>query len=316
MRISYDLARAGDPVGAMDLVAAGLEVDAENADLWDQFGGFAFRAGQDAQAAYRAANPEAVDLAPEAAQHFRQATDAYGRVFAARGADTPTDRLRNVLRAYLQLGEAQTAVDAAARFLDAHPEDATLWSLQADALFRLERLEDAMASLDAALEIDPEYPNAGLRQASWLMQARMVDDALVKLAELARVSEEQADQAARMAWNEGYVNGYETEDYAYAVRIMLAAEQFANLSDGMLDQLRFWHGHSLLHATIPEQEALTPETAEATLPKFQEALRLVMASGDYASTVGMDLQTQVVAPIQQYIDIQEAIIRRGAERRG
>jgi len=167
-----------------------------------------------------------------------------------------------------------------------------------------------MAALDAVLGIDSEYPSARLRQASWLMEARLVDDAMLKLAELAEVSEQQADQAAQIAWNEAYQNGYEAEDYAYAVRIVMEAQRFANLSMRMENQLSFWHGYSLLRATIPEQEALTVATAQATLPKFQEALRQVRASGDYATSVGMNLETDVVQPIQTYIDIQEAVLRR------
>lgn len=311
MRVAYDLARAGDPVGALDLVAAGLEVDPENADLWDQYGGFAFRAGQDAQAEHRLQNPDSDEVAPEAAQHYREAIRAYGRVFEVRGAAMPADRLRNVLRAHLQLGEHQLAVDDADRFLEAHPEDAQLWSLRADALYRLGRAQDALASLDTVLEIDPAYPSARLRRASWLLQARLVDDAIATLAELAEISTDQADEAARMAWTESYRNGYETQDFAHAIRVITAAKGFENLSEEMVHQLNFWHGHNLMRATIPEQEALTPTTAQAALPKFQEALRLVRASGDYATTVGMDLEREVVQPILTYIDIQEAVIQRG-----
>jgi tetratricopeptide (TPR) repeat protein len=311
MRIAYDLARAGDPVGAMELVAEGLEVDTGNPDLWDQYGGFAFRAGQDAQIDYQRANPDAEDLAPEAAEFFRDAIEAYGQLFAARGADTPADRLRNVLRAHLQIGEDQAAVDAAGRFVQTHPDDAPLWSLLADAQHRLDLLDDALATLERVAEIDPEYPNLSLRRGSWLLEARMVDAAIATLADAAERSAEMADQAARMVWNEGYQNGYQIDDFAYAINMMMAAKQFPNLSETMVHQLNFWHGHSLMRSAIPEQRDLTLASAEATLPKFREALDLVRASGDYADTVGMDLESQVVQPIQQYIDIQEAIIQRG-----
>lgn len=311
MRVAYDLARAGDPVGAMDLVSVGLEVDPENADLWDQYGGFAFRAGQDAQATHRRQNPDSDDLAPQAAEYYREAIGAYGRVFEARGDATPPDRLRNVLRAYLQIGEDRAAVDAAERFVEAHSDDAQLWSLRADALHRVGRIGDAMAALDAVVDIDPEYPSVSLRRGSWLLEARLVDEAIATLSEVAEASAELADQAARMVLSEGYAHGYEVDDFDYAIRVISAAERFANVSEGVSQQLRFWHGHSLMRATIPEQQPRTLETARATLPKFQEALRLVMASGDYASTVGIDLDSQVVQPIQAYIDIQQAIIQRG-----
>lgn len=311
MRVAYQLASAGYPVGAMDLIAVGLEVDPENADLLDQYGGFAFRAGQMAQEEHRRANPDSDELGPEAAERYREAIDAYTRVFEIRGSDTPADRLRNVVRAYLQLGEDQAAVDAAERFVLAHPDDAPLWSLRADALQRAGRLDDAIAALDRVLEIDPAYPSASLRRGSWLLGARLVDSAIETLSDVAERSAELADEAARLVLNEGYLNGYEAQDFEYAVSLISAAATFPNLSEGMARQLGFWHGHSLFRATISEQQPRTLASAEATLPKFQEALRLVQASGDYASTVGMDLESEVVQPILAYIDIQEAIIRRG-----
>ena len=41
MRIAFELAQASDPVGAMQFIEVGLEVDPECVDLLDQYGGFA-----------------------------------------------------------------------------------------------------------------------------------------------------------------------------------------------------------------------------------------------------------------------------------
>ena len=49
MRIAYELAKAGDPIGAMEFIQVGLDVDPENVDLHEQYGGFAFSAALDIQ---------------------------------------------------------------------------------------------------------------------------------------------------------------------------------------------------------------------------------------------------------------------------
>ncbi len=52
------------------------------------------------------------------------------------------------------------------------------------------------------------------------------------------------------------------------------------------------------------------DLARSTLPKFQQALRLLNDIGDYPSTVNVEIRQQLEAA-QTYIEIQEAIIRRG-----
>lgn len=46
MRVAYDIAQAGDVDGAMLLVREGLDVDPDNVDLWEQYGGYAFSIGE------------------------------------------------------------------------------------------------------------------------------------------------------------------------------------------------------------------------------------------------------------------------------
>ena len=67
MRIAYEMANAGDPVGAMEFIQVGLDVDPSSVDLLDQYGGFAFAAALQAQDAYNLDNPGTEGMAPEAA---------------------------------------------------------------------------------------------------------------------------------------------------------------------------------------------------------------------------------------------------------
>ena len=310
MRIAYEIAQAGDPVGGMQFIQVGLDVDAESTDLLDQYAGFAFTAALNAQQEYEMVSPQAEGIAPEAAEYYREAIDAYTKVFEARGAETQPDRLRNIVAAHIQLEEFTEAISLSERILEVQPEEERIWSLYADALQRGERLDDAIAALGRLRELNPEHPTAALRQGNWLIQASRLEDAVGVLSEVAAGNPDQARQAATMIFNEAYQNGYQQDDFAYSISGMTAAKQLPNVPPEIVHQLNFWHGFSIHRAATAEQEAQTLETATATLPRFQQALALLNDTGEYPSSVNVDL-SQLTTNIGTYIEIQEAIIQRG-----
>jgi len=310
MRIAYEMAQAGDPVGAMEFIQVGLDVDANSVDLLDQYGGFAFAAALQAQDAYSVGNPSAEGLAPEAADYYREAIAAYMKVFEARGAETQPDRLRNIVAAQIQLEDLASAITLSERVLQTHPQEDRIWTLYADALQRSGRLEDAIGALNRLLEIQPDHPTAPLRQGQWLIQAKRIDDAVPVLTRVAQQGAQQADQAARLFFNEAYTNGHQRNDYAYSILGMSAAKQLPNLSETMRNQLNFWHGFSLYSQAVAQQEPQSLQSAQATLPKFREALQLFNTSGSYPSSVNVNL-AQLVEATNTYVEIQDAIIRRG-----
>jgi tetratricopeptide (TPR) repeat protein len=311
MRIAYEMAQAGDPVGAMEFIQTGLDVDANSVDLLDQYGGFAFSAALQAQDTYNLANPDAQGrLAPEAADFYREAIAAYMKVFEARGAEMQPDRLRNIVAAQVQLEDLPAAIALSERVLETHPNEDRIWTLYADALQRSGRLDDAIAALDRLLAIQPDHATASLRQGQWLIQAKRMDDAVPVLTRVAQQGAQQADQAARLFFNEAYTNGHQKQDYAYSIRGMTAAKRLPNITDGMRNQLNFWHGFSLFQGAVAEQEGQTLAGAQATLPKFRQALELFNTSGSYPSSVNVNL-AQLVENANQFIEIQDAIIRRG-----
>ncbi len=312
MRIAYELAQAGDPIGAMQFIQVGLDVDAESVDLLDQYGGFAFAAALDAQEEYELSTPDAQGLAPDAAGYYRGAIEAYTKVFDARGAETQPDRLRNIIAAYIQLEELDSAITTSERALETHGQDERIWSLYAGALQRTGRLDDAIAALARLLEVNPQHPTAQLRQGSWLIEASRLEDAVAILSEAAENNPAQAEQAAGFIFNDAYTNGFQEQDFEYSITGMSAASQLPNLSDAMIHQLDFWHGYCLVQAATPEQEPMTLETANATLPKFQEALQLLTGTGEYAASLNVDF-AQLIENVGTFIEIQDAIIRRGRD---
>ena len=209
MNIAYDLAKAGDPQGAMQFIQVGLEVEPDNVDLLEQFGGFAFAAALEAvqEANMSAGGNDAGGVPPEAVQLYRQAIDAYQKVFAEKGAETNVAHLRNIMVAYIQLDEPAEAIVIGDQALKTHPQEDALWSMYADALKRSDRLDEAFVALDRVKEINPSHPSASLRQGSWLIEAGQVDRAVDVLTAVAQAGPERAEQAARMVFNEAYTKG-------------------------------------------------------------------------------------------------------------
>lgn len=310
MRIAYELAQAGDPRGAMRLIQVGLDVDPENTDLLEQYGGFAFAAALDLNQRAAVGAQDGGGLAPEAAEYFRKAIAAYDKVFSIKGADTPVGHLRNIILANVQLGELDQAIALARRALETHPQEDGIWFAYGDALQRAGRLDDAIAALDRVKEINPSYPNVALRQGNWLIQAGRIEDAVNVLRDRAGQDPDQAEQAARLIFADGYAKGIQRNNYAYAASTFAAAKGLPNLSQAMQQQLNFWHGYALFTGAVREQEPSVLATAQATLPKFQQALQLLQRVGDYPRSVNVDI-SQLINNTNTYIEIQEAIIRRG-----
>ncbi len=311
MRIAYELAEAGDPVGAMEFIQVGLDVDAENVDLHEQYGGFAFRAAiQVQEEASVGAQNAGETVTPEAAAYYREAIASYEKVFEAKGAETPVGHLANVISAYIQLEELDQAIGMGERVLETHPESDRLWVLYADALQRNDRLDEAIAALDRVMEINPDHPSAALRQGNWLIQAGRLEEAVEVLSAAAQNDAQRAEQAARMIFAEAYQNGYQQDNFQYTIDGMTAAKQLPNLSEEMTHQLNFWHAFSLYRKGMVDQEPQTLQTAQATLPAFQQAAQLLQQVGNYPSTVNLNL-AELTEAVNTYIEIQEAIIRRG-----
>jgi tetratricopeptide (TPR) repeat protein len=312
MKIAYDLAQAGDPAGAMSLIQVGLDVDPENTDLWEQYGGFAFAAALEINQRAAVGPPEnSGGVAPEAVEYFRKAIDAYQKVFAVKGADTPVGHLRNIVAAYVQLDEMERAISMAEQALETHPQEDAIWSIYADALQRTGKLDQAIAALDRVKEINPSYPNVSLRQGNWLIQAGRVQDAVAVLRDAVAGNSDQADMAARLIFADAYSNGVQKERYAHAITGITAAKQLPNLSSAMMSQLNFWHAYALYTGGVKDQQPQTLQTAQATLPRFQEAIRLFGQAKEYADSQPSITLSQFLTNTQTYVEIQEAIIKRG-----
>ena len=309
-KIAYDLAQQGDARGAMVLIQKGVDHDPTNIDLWEQLGSYAFAAGQHLNSRARTESEDASGVLPDAVTYFRTAIEAYSRVFEARGPETPAAELRSVISAYLLLNEKDSALSMAERALETHPGEANLWYLYADALQRSGRVADALGALDRLAGIDPAFPGAGLRRGTWLLELGRLTEAAAALKSTVAGDPSQADAAGRLVVAHAYARGVQPKRWDVALQAFSAAQGIPGISAEIQHQINFWMGYSIFQGTIPEQEARTLATAQAALPKFQRAKTLLGQVGDYPRQVNVNL-AEILQAIDQYVEIQEIIIRRG-----
>ena len=306
MRVAYELAQAGDPQGAMQFIQAGLELEPENVDLLKQHGGFAFAAGAELEAGQ-------AEMPIEAAGFYQTALNSFTAVYDLEGAEMDVAQLRSMISASLKLRQFEEAVALGERFLRTHGDEAQLWSIHADALQRAGRIDEAITALERVKGLDPEYPNVAMRQGNWLLEAGRVDEAIPIFHEAIERGEQTSDRVAYQVWANGYQTGIapDTKNWSYAVRVMGLARDF-DPEPEMLEQINFWLGYAIFNQAVARQEAQTLATAEATLPRFQEALRLISNAGGYATRQNLEgTRQQLIGNVNTYIEIQEAIIRRG-----
>ncbi len=307
MRVAYDLAQAGDPEGAAQLIEEGLEIDPENIDLYEQLGNFAFSAaGKEME---RSAG-QSGEVNPQVRTLFEKAIAAYERVFAAQGAEANVNQIRNVVAAQIQLADYESAIRVAEASLETHPDEAMLWSVYADALQRGGRLQDAIQALERIKQIDPEYANLAARQGNWLLEANRRQEAVPYLRAAVERGEQTPDAIANLVFADAYRKGIQGNQLDYAVAGFELAKQF-EIGPATRAQCDFWHGYAIYKRAEAAQQPQTLQSAQETLPQFRRAHSLLAASRAYADRQPQINLEQFLSAVNTYIEIQEAIIRRG-----
>jgi tetratricopeptide (TPR) repeat protein len=296
LRVATDLARAGDPAGALRIAEEGLETQPENLALQEFAGHFAMAAAQKAGA----------DAA--AAPFYDTALGYYRGVFAARGAETDPTLLRNMIATLNQLDRHQEAAELGAQVLAVRPEHAPLWAIYADALQRVGRLDAAIAALDSVAARDAEYANLHGRRAMWLLQAGQVARARTAFRTAIERGELTGDAAANAIFNFGYAERFQKGQEEAAVEFLEESRQFATTA-GMRARSSFFIGVANFNRARRLQEPGTTDAARAALPVFQKALEQFEQSRAYREQERA--VAQFIEQSKTFIEIQEAIIKRG-----
>ncbi len=310
MSIAYDLAQAGDPEGAMLLLEEGLAIEADNVELLLRHAAFAVAAAQKLQTEAGGNAP----LSPEAGQLYRKAQTSYQDAYAVQGVDMEFIHLRNMIATFRELDQLDEAIAMTERVLETHREEAQLWSDYANLLNRIERVEEAIAALEETERRDPNFANVKARQGTWLIAIGREREALPYLEQAIEKGEQSADNIANTVFAAAVEKGIQVQNWAYAIETMRMAKTFdGELSEGTRGRLDFYFAYSIYSQAVLEQEAQNLNSAQLTLPKFQEVRRLLGQAhvASFATeSQGQQFQ-QLRDATQQYIEIQEAIIQRG-----
>ncbi len=310
MRVAYDLALAGDAEGAMLLIEEGLALDGENVDLLLQHAAFAARVAQ----GHREGVPEDEPLPPDAAVLYEKVLSSYDQAYGVQGEDMDVAHLKNMIAAYSELDRTDEAVEMAERVLRTHGAEADLWFQYANVLKKADRLDDAVAALDSVDRRDAAFPNTNVTQGRWMLENDRPQDALGYLHAAVEKGEQPADLVARLLLVDGHAKGIGKGNHRYAIRMIEMAKTFeGEVSESVAGELDFWHGYALYERAKGVQAPETLQSAQQALPLFQSAARLLGLARvtTYAETQPSVKLQQLRDAIQQYIEIQQALIQRG-----
>jgi tetratricopeptide (TPR) repeat protein len=314
IRVAFDLAQAGDSYGAMQFVQVGLQDNPDHVELLEAYGSYAFRAAVERQSMQPAGQDADQTLPPDIAELFREASETLMRVVEIEGSESRPQYVTNAIRAYLQLNEVDQAVRTAERGLQVFPEEANIWSEKSTAENRRGNVDQAVQDLERAVALNPDLPNARARMGNYMIAAGRIEDGARYLRQAVESGEQPADQMAAILFNQAYQNGIqENRDLAHGIQVIRLAKDLP-VGEQWREQLDFWHGYALYQQGIQAQNPQTPESAQRSRPLFQEARQLFVASRGYADrTQGVNYD-QLIAATDQYLEIQDAIIRRGGRR--
>ncbi len=307
MSIAYDLAQAGDPEGAMLLVEEGLEIEPDNVELLLRHAAFAVAAAQGLQTA-------GAPLSAEAGELYRKAQGSYQGAYAEQGVEMEALHLRNMIATFRELDQIDEAIEMAELVLQTHAGEAQFWSDYATLLNRAGRVEEAIVALEETEQRDPDFPNVKARQGTWLIEVGREAEAIPYLQAAIEKGEQSADNISNILFAAAVQDGIQVQNWDYAIEIMRMAKTFdAELSEATRGRLDFYYAYSIYMQAVDEQEVQDLNSAQLTLPKFQEVRRLLGEAHVAAfATESQGQQFQELRDAtQQYIEIQEAIIQRG-----
>ncbi len=313
MRVAYDLAQTGDEVGAMGLLEAGIEQDPENVDLHEQYGSMAARAAVSLQAMSPLPQDggQPAPLSPENQDLFRKAVSSLTIVLDAMGAEAPPVYLGNIVASHVALGEFDEALAMGRRGLEYFRDDATVRSQLANAYNQAGQIEQAISTLEEALAIDPDVPNAYARIGQWLLTEERVQEAGEAFQQAVERGEQPADVLANQIFGYGYnTRDQERGDFNGAIEAYNVARQL-DIMPGLRSQINFFHGYARYRQAEAVNQPNTLESAQASLPLFQEALAQFNQATDYGQVNPGSNLSQFIAGTTTYVEIQEGIIARG-----
>ena len=311
LTIARDISEAGDPAQALAFAQDGLEIEPDNMTLVTYIGHFAANA---AHAAERAMNTDqtargAVDPT-KVQEYYQTAADMYLQVVEAQGAETEAQVLDRLIVALFKLDRLEEAVELGAQAVEYYPENADLWNSYSRALQQAGRYEEALAAIERTEEI--REPTAGLtqRKGQILLQMDRDEEAVATIIEGAEAGLYRPDDAFTTIFSHAYNQEFQNGNLDAAYGLLEAAGPVAESREHTLAR-NFWRGYILYQQGQQIHQPQTAESAAEALPVFEQALEFLKAAQGYEEILPSADVPKFLDATQRFIEIEEALIKRG-----
>ena len=308
LNIASKVAREGDYRSALAIIEASEAADTTNVALREYAGHFAMgAAGKIVNAS------KGTEEVPAAARElFQKAVNHYTFLARARPDSISGAVMRNLMVAYGALGNTQEALSWGKRAVEAPEADAQTWSAYADQLRTAGRPQEALAALDKVAQLDPNAAVLG-RKALILVDLNRLDEAVTVIKQAAareKLPEAQQDNVAQRLVKTGYEDFQKAKKYDQAYVYYEHARDIAT-SAKTRAMANYLQGYALYEQARGIQEKSTLQSARQSFPLFERARSLLENSTAYTDGGADASRAQLLKAIDQLIEIQKALIKRG-----
>ena len=307
LKIASDLGAAGDWPGALKLLEEKLDDKASPA-LYQFAGDFAINA---ALAKQQASGP-AGGVSDEAAAFFRKATELY-EAFIAKSPDKANDPalVQRLMVAYSNSGNNAKALEIGAR-ATASTNDAKVWVAYSRALQQEKRVDEALAALDKAAQIDPNTANLQRTRALMLMELGRVQDAVAAIQAAQAKNELRAEEVERLSEQMSGIMALgliREKKFDEAIPLLNAARAIGK-SERSIGMANFFEGYSLMQQGDPIiRSGNTKAIGERSKAIFLRARTLLEGAAGYTEQAGQ--RAQMLQSISAYLQAAEGMIKSG-----
>lgn len=239
LNVAYNLASAGALDQSISLLQEGIARDSTNANLWEYMGDVALRKGtaSSGKEVKAQGGGEVQDTSA-----VRLAVTAYEHVLDIRGDSAEPSLIQNTIKAQMQMGNLEEALQFANRALNERPEDATTLGLKASVLARQENYEQAASVMDSVIDADPDFNQAYVRRGSYRLQSGApVEEVLPDFKEAVK-SGTSGNVIANRMLAVGYNDYFQNDDFETASQLFQTGLEFAEQGSDIAHQLHFFRG--------------------------------------------------------------------------
>jgi tetratricopeptide (TPR) repeat protein len=315
LKIATDISNAGDPATAMEFAQEGVEVAPEDLTLITYIGHFAAQAAGKAEAQVNAQQQGEAEAGPEidpmkVTEYYQTAADSYRQVFEAQADSTDPQILERLVVSLFKLGQYEEAVELGQQATAIVPDNAAVWEAYSRALQEAGQLEEAMAAIQRTEELGRTSPALTQRKAMLQLQQGDEDAAVQVLSQAVEDETMEASAAFNIVFANAYGQKYQNGQHDAALALLDAAGPLAQAEKDQLTR-NFWRGYIMFEKGKAAHEPMTAESAQRAKPLFERALELFQAARGYEQYHASANVPQLIDAAQRYIEIEEALIKRG-----